>query len=717
MFRMDSTFLTSEDVRFKMEDKIMKITKQTLLKSFTAFAFAGSVLGSGIAAAQESQTSPAAESDEAEILTRGPVHEAFAGTVSFNPEPGLIVDKKPPALIEELPPEQELEGDNVTWIPGYWGWDEDQNDFLWISGIWRNLPPGRQWVPGYWADVEGRNQWTSGYWEDQTTTEVTYLPEPPKSLESGPNIKSPSDDHNWIPGNWVWRNERYAWRTGYWAPIRDNWSWTPAYYRWTHRGYIYVDGFWDYPVIQRGVIFAPIHFRNGYAFRPGYRYSPATVISLSVFVNHLFLRPRYGHYYFGDYYEPRYHDRGFFASYSYNAGRRGCDPIFAHYRWENRNDVNWERGRREYYEFRRDHVDSRPPRTWLALNSRPQSDRERGDFGVADRFDRVIGNHGQGQQRFKAVDRQDHARLVTQTQEIRKFGQDRQQLETRSKMPAPANGKKHPVITSEKINRSPVLARNSDRAEKEGGPPARLQARASEKDQPRDNADKPKRKNADGSPSNDQGKATPEHRVKPGEKRDPELTPDHKSKPDKKNKGDSNTDTEAAGHGNPTPGKKPANDPSSTHRVKPEENRNTPSTRGENADKPKRKNSDGPSSNDRVQPGQRRDSEPTPDHKPKFEKKRPASDPITEPRVKTEETRTAPSANRKGSNERSPQGDVRRTEKRPDVKVQPQERPRPSNPGVPQQAHLKKNPDQQAPSGPGVPDGEKKKHPKKDVTE
>ena len=92
--------------------------------------------------------------DGMQVLTRGPVHEAFAETVTFDPEAGLVVPNRPPAAIEELPPEQRLEGANVAWIPGYWAWDDERSDFLWVSGIWRNLPPNRQWVPGYWGHKE-----------------------------------------------------------------------------------------------------------------------------------------------------------------------------------------------------------------------------------------------------------------------------------------------------------------------------------------------------------------------------------------------------------------------------------------------------------------------------------------------------------------------------------------------------------------------------------
>ena len=100
------------------------------------------------------------------MLTRGPVHEAFAETVAFNPQPGVVVMRECPAPIVELPPDLKPEGANVTWIPGYWAWDDERNDFLWVSGIWRDLPYGRQWVPGYWCVCESGYQWTPGYWAD-----------------------------------------------------------------------------------------------------------------------------------------------------------------------------------------------------------------------------------------------------------------------------------------------------------------------------------------------------------------------------------------------------------------------------------------------------------------------------------------------------------------------------------------------------------------------
>ncbi len=147
-----------------------------------------------------------AQEESVEVLTRGPVHEAFADAVSYEAVAGITVTTKVPVAIEEMPPDEQPEGDNVTWIAGYWAWDDDENTFIWISGVWRNLPPGRQWVPGYWSDLgDGRFQWTSGYWASLERKTVSYIPTaPPANIDTGPNIAAPSLEHTWIPGYWYW---------------------------------------------------------------------------------------------------------------------------------------------------------------------------------------------------------------------------------------------------------------------------------------------------------------------------------------------------------------------------------------------------------------------------------------------------------------------------------------------------------------------------------
>lgn len=254
----------------------------------------------------------ASDSEEGmEVLARGPVHEAFAGTATSDPAAGLVVRKQPPQAIEELPPDQRPEGDNVTWIPGYWAWDDERSDFLWVSGVWRNLPPGRQWVPGYWDQSDADYRWISGYWADAQMNEIEYLPEPPATVEVGPSTAAPSPDQTWVPGSWVWQADHYAWRPGFWAASQPNWLWTPAHYVSTPRGYVFVEGYWDYPVARRGTLFAPVYFPSATYARRGFSYSPTNVINSGTFIDNWFVRPQYQHSYFGDYNAARFRDAGY----------------------------------------------------------------------------------------------------------------------------------------------------------------------------------------------------------------------------------------------------------------------------------------------------------------------------------------------------------------------------------------------------------------------
>ncbi|MGO9110970.1 MAG: hypothetical protein ACLP9L_17245 [Thermoguttaceae bacterium] len=410
---------------------------------------------------------PAAADQGAQVLTRGPVHEAFAETVTYNPEPGIIVPKAPPAAIEELPPEQRPEGSNVAWVPGYWGWDDERSDFLWVSGIWRDLPPGRQWVPGYWGKSGQGFQWTSGYWADAQVTNVAYLPEPPASAEAGPNIAAPAPDNLWLPGSWIWQQNRYAWRPGFWAGAQSDWDWVPAHYVWARRGYVFVDGYWDYSIGRRGVLFAPVYFSESMYAQPGFSYSPATVIDLGVFSNYLFLRPQYQHYYFGDYYAANYQAAGFYPSYSYNSGRFGYDPIYAHDRWQHRQDGQWEPRIAADFQNRRDHADARPPRT---LAAQAALGGGKGSPVLAVPFSQFTKSQN-SPLRFQPVDQAERQKLAQHGQAVQRFREQRQALESEGAAPSTAQGGKQLAPATVKLPSSPLAARPTAELTKDHVPP------------------------------------------------------------------------------------------------------------------------------------------------------------------------------------------------------------------------------------------------------
>lgn len=416
---------------------------------------------------------PPAPEDGIEVLTRGPVHEAFAQTITFDPQAGVLAPKAPPEPIEELPPDQRPEGANVDWIPGYWAWDDERDDFLWVSGIWRVLPPGRQWIPGYWAESGNTFQWTSGYWADAELTENEYLPEPPATVEAGPNIAAPSANHIWTPGCWMWNQNRYAWRPGYWIPAQQNWTWVPAHYLWSPRGYVFCNGYYDYSVARRGVIFAPVYFNANVYGRRGFRYSPGIAINLGVFGNSLFLRPNYGHYYFGDYYGSRYANSGFHPWFSFNNGRNGYDPFFAHQRWQNRQNPGWATNIQVNFQRRVDNESARPSRTFAAQQARVKSGDKPNDndLVVAEPLSQLAKSKDSSL-RFQPVAKDEQQALAKHGQEVNQFRTERQKLEVKGKADASADSPtKEPKSAKLKIPKSPFVAKASDPSDKELVPP------------------------------------------------------------------------------------------------------------------------------------------------------------------------------------------------------------------------------------------------------
>jgi WXXGXW repeat (2 copies) len=289
-----------------------------------------------------------------EVLARGPVHEAFA-TPTTEPAPTKPVLKAPPTVLDELPPNEKPEG--ATWIGGYWAWDDERSDFLWVSGIWRTPPPGQRWVAGYWRADGQQWHWVPGFWtaaqEQSVNQPVTYLPEPPALPQvAGPGTP-PSPESFYVPGHWawheagyttvggetVWRSAGYAWTAGYWAQVQPGYVWVSAHYRWTPGGYVFIPGYWDLILADRGVLYAPVLVDTAMV-GPTFVYTPAYAVRHEIIIDAMFVRPSYCHYYFGDYYGPAYRQLGYESCVVYS--RHHYDAIFVYERYSHRNEPRWE---------------------------------------------------------------------------------------------------------------------------------------------------------------------------------------------------------------------------------------------------------------------------------------------------------------------------------------------------------------------------------------
>ena len=285
----------------------------------------------------EQQTQPGEAGEPYEVLARGPVHEAFAihPTASEILAP-MTVEQAPPEPIDEVPPEQVPEGKDIGWVPGYWAWSDDADAFVWVTGFYREIPPGRQWEPGYWSQSGAAYRWTHGYWSSKQALDTArYLPQPPKSLENGPKAPPPNDDSFWMPGHWNFVDGEYAWESGFWSPRHAQWIWQPACYVASPKGYIFVSGYWDYEPVVRGTLSAPILFRADIYRAPGFRVRafypisrPATVLM------HLFARNGYRCYFFGDFYDARYAAAGYRPWYRSAKPNLSSVSMLSYYQWK-----------------------------------------------------------------------------------------------------------------------------------------------------------------------------------------------------------------------------------------------------------------------------------------------------------------------------------------------------------------------------------------------
>src|SRR5262249_59024674 len=130
--------------------------------------------------------------------------------------------------------------------------------------------------------------------------------------------------------------------------------WMPAHYVWTPSGCVFSDGYWDYSLRRRGLLFAPVVVQRAILARPGFAYVPGVVVDTATLVDHLFVRPRYHHYYFGDYYAANYLRAGIYPWFAFHASRHGYDPVFAYYQpYHARRDPHWVERLRDEDRLRR----------------------------------------------------------------------------------------------------------------------------------------------------------------------------------------------------------------------------------------------------------------------------------------------------------------------------------------------------------------------------
>jgi hypothetical protein len=186
---------------------------------------------------------------------------------------------------------------NVQWIGGYWAYDPTRDDHVWVSGVWRAPPPGRQWVSGYWTEAKGGWQRVAGFWtefaEGKDAQEIRYVARPPAAKAETPGTP-PTPQSFYLPGSWVPGPSGYVWQAGQWTTRQPGWIWAAPRYAWTPGGYTFTRGHWDHAYERRGWAFAPLRVPHSYRTQAGYLYRPSHLIAPGSFGRFLSFERRAG---------------------------------------------------------------------------------------------------------------------------------------------------------------------------------------------------------------------------------------------------------------------------------------------------------------------------------------------------------------------------------------------------------------------------------------
>jgi len=130
-----------------------------------------------------------------------------------------------------------------VWVTGEWVWQN--HTFAYQTGYWQVPPHHQYWVKGHWAQwPNGEWYWATGYWK--TIPQNVFV----KVVPPDPNFvrpPAPSPQHEWIEGEWVWQNNGFIWKAGYWNLRDPHRRWVRGY--WHQRedgGFYWIGGHWDW---------------------------------------------------------------------------------------------------------------------------------------------------------------------------------------------------------------------------------------------------------------------------------------------------------------------------------------------------------------------------------------------------------------------------------------------------------------------------------------
>jgi hypothetical protein len=109
---------------------------------------------------------------------------------------------------------------------------------------YEKAPPARE------PEILGRGPLHEGFAQPSSPTPriSPVVPKAPPApiRETPPDVKPEGDNVVWIPGYWMWDDERgdFIWISGFWRVAPEGRKWVPGYWARVEGGHRWVSGFW-----------------------------------------------------------------------------------------------------------------------------------------------------------------------------------------------------------------------------------------------------------------------------------------------------------------------------------------------------------------------------------------------------------------------------------------------------------------------------------------